>query len=286
MSTASINDKIGLALERLDKAITEQNPRNVFGLYSGGHDSFSACYIASLHPRCNGVVHINTGIGIEATRNHVIETAAFMKWGLIEMAAIDHHDSKGRLKPMLYDDLVMQYGFPGAFGHGMMYNRLKERQIRNLERAHSATSKLGEQIMLISGCRSEESIRRMGTTEEVQIDGRRIWCAPIHDWSKLDTSMVIEHAKAKRNPVVDLIHKSGECCCGAFANNGELQELSMWDATRPTYERIIALQKRVRAAGFPWGWEEQPPKEYLEEKRGQTFIPVCKQFLCWKCNPA
>jgi len=33
----------------------------------------------------------------------------------------------------------------------------------------------------------------------------------------------------KRNEVVDLIHKSGECLCGAFAKPGELKRLDRDD---------------------------------------------------------
>jgi hypothetical protein len=65
--------------------------------------------------------------------------------------------------------------------------------------------------------------------------------------------------------------------------HSELEELGQWPQTRPAYERIKALQERVMKK-FPWGWEEGPPKEYLEEKRGQQIIPACRQFLCWSCH--
>ena len=92
------------------------------------------------------------------------------------------------------------------------------------------------------------------------MDGRRIWCAPIHDWTKLDTTDLIAHAGLSRNPVVDLIHKSGECLCGAYAKRGELEELAQWPETRPAYDRIKALEAEVKDR-FPWGWEGQPGKK-------------------------
>lgn len=104
---------------------------------------------------------------------------------------------------------------------------LKERQLRQLERDYKASGRKSNlrRVMYVSGARTQESTRRMGNTAEVQIDGRRIWVAPCHDWSKLDTSDYLEHFGQPRNLVVDLIHKSGECLCGAFAKKGELAEL-------------------------------------------------------------
>lgn len=278
----SIEQKVSVAFGRLSAAIKLFDPIEVFGLYSGGHDSFSACYVASLHPRFSGALHINTGIGVEETRIHVRVTCAQRSWKLHEYKAMENTNSRGESDPQDYEALVLAHGFPGPFHHGKMYNRLKERPMRCLERACGATPR--HRVMYVSGCRSDESLRRMGNTEEVQPDGRKVWVAPCHDWSKRDTSDLIEFAKAHRNIVVDLIHKSGECLCGAYANKGELEELSLFPQTRPAWHRIVSLQKRVAEAGFPWGWEDAPPKEYLEEKRGQQFIPETRQFLCWSCN--
>lgn len=280
----SIEEKVAIALARLDAAVKLFQPIEIFGGYSGGHDSFSACFVASLHPRFSGAVHINTGIGIEATRDHVRNTCEESGWRLFEYKAVENTNSDGKPDPQIYENLVMEFGFPGPFHHRKMYNRLKERQLERLERECGACSKKKNPryVMIVTGCRSEESVRRMANTKEVDKEGRRIWVAPIHDWTKLDTTELISHIRAKRNPVVDLIHKSGECLCGAFAQPGELEELGMWDITRPAYDRIVEIQNKVMQK-FPWGWEGQPPKEFLEEKRGQQFMEPMKQMLCWKC---
>ncbi len=98
-------------------------------------------------------------------------------------------------------------------------------------------------------------------------------------------------AGLKRSPVVDLLHRSGECNCGAYAEPGELAEMKVWDITRPTYEWLMDLQTRVMAAGFPWGWEEGPPKWWAEKNAGQKFMlgydePSlwADQPLCHNCN--
>lgn len=267
---------IKVAYERLDRAIKAIDPIAVFGLFSGGHDSFSSTFIASHHPAFTAAVNINTGIGIEATRQYVRDTCEAREWPLLEYRAEDNALARtGEPDPQIYDDLVRAYGFPGPAHHAKMYNRLKERQLRRLERDFGATPK--RRVIYVSGCRTQESDRRMANTEELQIDGRRAWCAPIHDCDKCDTSDILCAAKQPRNLVVDLIHKSGECLCGAFAKPGELSELNQWDITRPAYTRIVSLQNEV-AERFGRGWGERPFRD------NQTI--VSPGMLCWSCDKA
>jgi len=281
----TIEEKINIALKRLDAAIKIFKPIEVFGTYSGGHDSFSACYIASLHPKFSGVVHINTGIGIEATRDHVREACREKGWNLLEYKATENTKSDGSPDPQIYEEWVNKYGFPGPKCHTDMYTRLKQRSIERLERDLGATARKTNPrlVLYVGGARSDESDRRMRTVAgDAYKESKRVWANIIHDWTKLDTTELIKFTNSKRNPVVDLIHKSGECLCGAFANPGELEELNMWDITRPAYKRITELQNRVMEK-FPWGWEDTPPKAYIEEKRGQEFMEPMKQMLCWRC---
>lgn len=272
-----MREKIQIAVDRLTAAVKLHRPIAVVGLFSGGHDSFSACYInyiAQEHPR---VVHIATGIGVQATEDYVVETCTRWRWPLWIYRASENVQASGKADPQLYDDIVRQHGFPGPAAHAQMYARLKQRQLQRLERDLGANcrGKQKSRIMLVSGCRSQESERRMGHVDEVQMDGRRIWVAPIHDWTKLDTTYLLEYADQPRNPVVDLIHKSGECLCGSFAKPGELKELGMWDLTRPAYDRIKRLQTEVFPK-FHHGWGERPPRQ----KKGQLKLGP----LCWNCS--
>ncbi len=281
-----MTDKTQIALSRIFVAANVHQPIAVFGLFSGGHDSVTATAIASMYPKFTAALHINTGFGVQRTREYVYETAKARGWNLLEKRAVDNINAEGNPDPQVYRELVLKYGFPGPNGHGMMYARLKERCLRGLQRDFLASPE--RRVMYISGCRSGESIRRMAHTEEVQIDGQRIWVAPIHDWSASDCSEFMEQQQIARNPVVDLIHKSGECLCGAFAEKGELQELALWPETQPMYREIVTLEAEVRAEGFPWGWEDGPPDWWLEKKRGQEFLldydSDAPQHLCWSCN--
>lgn len=253
----------------VESAVDEHNPSGVFGLFSGGHDSLCATYMASQHPLFKGAVHINTGIGVEDTREYVRKTCKEYGWPLIEIHAKEDCGQD-------YDELVKEFGFPGPPHHGKMYNRLKERGLRKLKRDYKTHHR--DRLVLVSGCREEESVRRMGTTEPIQPDGVFVWCAAIHYWPKALREQFIEAAGIPRNPVVANLGMSGECLCGAFARHGEL------DLIEKHYPdvaaRIRKLEKEVQACGFKWGWEGRPPESQIgwheqEEEAG---------MLCWSCD--
>lgn len=199
------------ALAVIDEAVTLGRPERMAPLYSGGYDSLAACLVASQHPLFDGHVHhINTSIGSQATRNHVEEVCGIMKWKLIVYKSKES-----------YEKFVRERGFPGPGRHQWAYNRLKDRcvyQITNRQR-----------VLLITGCRSQESTRRMGHVEPVKIgetskntgkvrSRNRIWTAPCHDWSKADQLHFLRGWGLPSNPVKEsALRMSGECFCGAFA---------------------------------------------------------------------
>ena len=85
----------------LAEAIERYRPVKVFGLFSGGHDSLCACHLASTQPRFDGCVHVNTGIGIEETREFVCATCRDHGWPLIEFHP-----------PVSYDQIVLRWELP------------------------------------------------------------------------------------------------------------------------------------------------------------------------------
>lgn len=211
----TIEGKISNALVEIDWAVKAHKPIMLVGLMSGGDDSLPACWLASLNPAFSGILHINTGIGIEQTREHVRKLCASREWKLWEYKATENTKADGTPDPMLYENLVMRFGFPGAFGHGMMYSRLKERQIIRFERDMGANGRKGKRIMFISGVRLQESKRRgrNPTTMVQQVQPRRVWVAPIRHWDREDCGHAREYAKLPRNPVSERLGMSGECLC-------------------------------------------------------------------------
>lgn len=260
----SAAQKYGLAL--IDQAIELWKPVSaVVALYSGGHDSFCSTHIASLHPRFSGVAHVNTGIGVEETRIHVRETCASRGWPLTE-----YHP------PMTYKDIVLRWGFPGPGGHDLIYQRLKERCVRKLVKEHK--TKRSDRVLLVTGCRSQESVRRMGHVEPIQKEkgAARVWVAPIHAWTGLDKNDYIDAVGHKRNEVVELLCMSGECLCGAFAKPNEIKIIEQCypEAAR----QIHALEVIAQEAGVHCVWGTRPPKKVRCEKKPRPGVGLC--FSC------
>jgi 3'-phosphoadenosine 5'-phosphosulfate sulfotransferase (PAPS reductase)/FAD synthetase len=203
----------------LEQAIDEYAPSHVFALFSGGHDSLCSTALAAKHPAFTAAVHINTGIGIEETREFVRGTCSERGWALIEMWP----DGK------TYRDLIAEKGMPnGPKSHNTMYYWLKQRQVRRLVREHKQSR--NGRIALVTGIRISESVRRMGAGISVPIrrEGAQLWVNPILDWTKTDCNSFMEREGLTRNPVVDLLHRSGECLCGALAHRSELAEIEGW----------------------------------------------------------
>lgn len=276
--------KLAGAVQIIEDAIEQFKPSWVFALFSGGHDSLTASYVASLASQFDGCIHINTGTGIPATRQFVVDTCTERDWSLFEFKSTDNCKADWTLDPMDYEQIVLANGFPGPSQHTKMYVMLKERCLRMMER------QLVGKIMLISGARAEESKRRMGKGCLVKDEGKRIWVNPIWDWLKSECSAVLTADNFKRNQAALRFGRSGECCCGAFAEPGELAALRFADPAHADW--LEDLERRVRAAGFPWGWEDPGPPDWWKEKnQGQTFMfgydedeTLIEEHLCTSCK--
>lgn len=266
---SALGERIVRASNVLDDAYREHNPVRVYALFSGGHDSLTAAKLAQewgwdrdIEVWC---AHINTQTGIPETSEFVRRVCRDQGWSLRELTP-----------PVKYEALVKEYGFPGPAQHGFMYQRLKERCLRTLIReAKQATkAKPRDRVMFVTGVRSQESVRRMKHVDRIQRDGSIVWAAPIHDWSKIECGEYIEAMNMPRNQVVDLIHMSGECLCGAYAKPGEIKELEQWFPQ--VAQRIHDLEFEVQAKGLRadrWGHGGK----LLNVHRGQMKIgPLCQ----------
>lgn len=264
----------------LQKALEEHAPSHVFLMLSGGNDSLGTSHFAAsaLGDRPYHVAHINTGIGIPETREHVYSVCAKYDWPLKEYRAV-HQGQR-------YEEIVTEHGFPGPSQHIVMFSRLKERALRQLIREHEGT------VMLVSGARKQESAKRMRLPDlPVHRDGRKLWCSPFFYLSNEQLAAYREQQQIPESPVRKFLCMSGECLCGAFARPGEIKDIETWFPH--VGARIRALETKVRAAGFPWGWGEGPPKWWYAkvkaEKGGQAdaFAEELAeeiQMLCTSCN--
>jgi len=249
-------------LDVLSQAIDEHQPSQVFAMFSGGHDSLTSTHLAAQHPAFTAAVHINTGIGIEETREFVRETCKAQGWPLLEYTP----DARS------WDDICLKGGMPGGPAqHDITYYWLKQRSIRRLVREHKRGPK--DRIGLVTGIRTEESMRRMTSVmaKPVYRIGAQLWINPILEWTAIDCGRYIAAAGLKRNPVVDKLHRSGECLCGAMAHHRELDEIAFWYPA--VAQRIRAMEQDCFKADLPsrWGGAQRlvlPPKE-------QAWLPLC-----------
>lgn len=252
----------------LQEAIDTYHPSGVYALFSGGYDSLCCTHLVSQHPNFSGVVHINTGIGIEETRKFVRETCKQYGWPLLEYRS-----------PISYEETVLKEGFPGPACHRYMYVKLKERALDQFIREHK--TRHYDRIVLAAGVRKQESQRRMGTAQRIRQDGASVWVNPLFDWTKSDILDYKEAQGLPNNEVVDLLHMSGECLCGAYAKKGELK---MIEAFYPdTARHIRELEAKAHDAGFPWGWESERPEWFVQLSKGQDYLPGFSP-LCSSCD--
>jgi 3'-phosphoadenosine 5'-phosphosulfate sulfotransferase (PAPS reductase)/FAD synthetase len=246
----------------IDQAVVEHQPSHVFALFSGGHDSLCSTHVAAQHPSFSGVCHVNTGIGIEETREFVRQTCREHGWPLLEY----HPDGK------TYEDLVREKGMPGGpQSHNTMYYWLKQRQIRRLVADHKQHR--NDRVMLVTGIRRKESGRRMESTISVPVrrNGAQLWVNPILDWTKADCNAYIAEHGLRRNEVSDTLHRSGECLCGALASHDEIGDIERWyPAAALEIHRIE--QVAVDAGQRSIKWAYRPPEVHRDQL---DFLPLC-----------
>lgn len=261
------------ALWAIETAVRLIQPTHVFGMMSGGRDSLCASHLVSRHPAFSGIIHLNTGIGIEATRQYVRDFCWEQGWPLIEQVA-----PPCRWAPDIpaYDALVLKFGFPGPGQHMMMYNRLKERALSKVSAA--CKRPIRRKILLISGTRNHESLRRMRQAKQFAYEKSWAWAAAIFNWHEEDKWTYIHKWQLRTNPVNADLCMSGECLCGAFAKEGEMATI---EALYPDdAARIRRLEATVREAGVKlcrWG---QTKKDWMKLKKAEGGM------LCTSCMAA
>lgn len=230
-------------------------------LFSGGNDSTTLAHM--FRDFATHAIHANTTIGIEETRQYVRDTCASWKLPLLEKTA-----------PVTYRELVLDQGFPGPAHHWKMYQRLKERALREARR-ELVTNPRRERVIFLAGRRRSESERR-ADVPEVEYEGSVIWVSPLVYWTKLDLNTYRRmYPDVPRNAVSDTLHMSGECLCGSFAKPNELDEIEQWYPD--TAAEIRALEDEVAALGV------HPPERCKWGMRGGK--PTGKMgALCSSCT--
>lgn len=245
-------------------------------LWSGGNDSNVLAHL--MRHRATQVVHANTGIGIEATREHVRASAAAWNLPLIEREP----EPQDR-----YESFVLQHGFPGPGQHGRMYERLKERTFESVRNQFNPNPHK-QRVLFLAGRRRAESKIRAGNKATGQLPiphmerkGSLVWAAPLSMWTKLDLNTYRSmYPDVPRNWVADLLHMSGECLCGSKARQGELEHLRTFFPDVAAY--LDDLGARARANGvdpdkctWGWGWDQMVKQRVSQRARLSDLCSSC-----------
>jgi len=245
----------------IEQALAEYEPACLLALFSGGHDSVTSTHLAAQQPTFRAVVHVNTGIGVEDTREYVRQVCRDQGWPLIEECAPSGW----------YERNCLTKGMPGGpIDHGIMYQRLKDDQVRAVVRRFKR--RRGDTVGLVTGVRKSESDRRMRVHPEPVIRERaQLWINPILEWTASDVNTYMEQVGLPRNRVVDLLHRSGECLCGALANPDELEWIGEWYPE--VAARIHRLEEECFRKGLPYRWGTKPSQPI---DPNQPMLPLCQ----------
>lgn len=259
MSDRHPDDLLKSGLAVIDRTCIEHSVWGLIPLFSGGHDSYCACYVASKHKRFKGeVFHIDTGIGSEKTKQFVQQVCDDEGWRLRVYKSTNPRDT--------YESIVRGGGFPWPQLHSLCYHRLKESCVKRMSRSRGILLR-GGKWALITGARQQESVRRMGHIEAIRVGDaqskgstqpspyglHRLWVNPCYDWSGEEQVSFMNYHRLDRNPVkMSRLAKSGECFCGCFARSYELEVIR--EVCPDVGEEIDRLADIARKCGVRSVW--------------------------------
>ncbi|HTU77389.1 MAG TPA: phosphoadenosine phosphosulfate reductase family protein [Solirubrobacteraceae bacterium] len=269
--------------ELISAARAEHEPVAAWCLFSGGNDSTVLAHRCREH--YDGLAWIDTGTAVPGVETFVREYAAWIGKPLRVLSAGDAY------RTMVLGDLVwwarfiaahdreptltieqliardtrrygrasggelgqVPHGFPGPGAHGRAYNRLKERQIMSLLRESKQGHPRRSRVLFLSGIRRAESRRRSKREAINRLPGKSaVFVNPLIDWTGEDMRRYRREHDLPESPAAALLHRSGECNCGAFAKAGE--ERAMLGALYPDFVAAVieSLEEEAQAAGVRW----------------------------------
>lgn len=273
----ALDELVAEAAEIVAAAKAEHQPTRTFVLFSGGNDSL--VLLDAVATLADEVVHVNTGIGIPETTEFARRVGSSYRLPFTEMHP-----------PIPYDELVLGRwdGLPGPGAHRFTYTMLKERCIEQLLRDNR--SYRGERFLLLTGVRTAESKRRMGTAETVRRNGGQVWVNPLISWTNAEMLRYRQHHQLPVNEVSANLHMSGECLCGAMADQGDDRaERELIRFFYPEFDRrLTALEDRCSAEGktyCEWGVKRPDARRRADATGGDAlFDPDDFSPLCASCE--
>ena len=254
--------------------------------YSGGKDS-GICLdlIAKNYPKYfKGAMYINTGIGTNATLDFVKEWCKQKNYPLFIVRPEDVKRVRKTIRGnpgenFSYEKLVTEHGFPHQGFHTTTMRHLKYFPMRKFVKDRIA---LGEKPCIVSGVRVNESARRKIKWKKYLWQDSKMWfVSPIffksNDWVM---KYWIEH-NIKRSPVYETLHLSGDCLCGCFARENELELLKMFHPE--VYEKIKRLEKLIKEKGTNEAKENTTWGNYKQSTSNVEAQDDIEGIICTEC---
>jgi 3'-phosphoadenosine 5'-phosphosulfate sulfotransferase (PAPS reductase)/FAD synthetase len=257
--------------ELVERVKREQRPVATVCLFSGGHDSTVLAHRCRSH--YDSLAFIDTGTAVPGVREFVTTFAA---WIGKPLRILESGDAYRRLVLGLHKENPppgwRPYGFPDPAGHNRAYNQLKERQLRVLRAELQEGHPRGSRVLMLSGIRRAESLRRRNRPE-VSFHGSIVFANPLIDWTKRDMLAYRMAHDLPESEVAAILHRSGECNCGSFAAPGEREELqALWPEWFET--TIAALEREAADAGIAaCRWGERTFRDETDHPDAPTLYP-------------
>ena len=253
-----------------------------WALFSGGHDSLVLTHYLMENGYTDAVLHIDTRTGVPENEEFVKDLCEEYDWPLrIEQSPItlvEYALELGTEDP---------FGFPSPRQHTWVYSKLKQEPLRTV------ATDVEFKPHFWTGVRREESENRMANIDEaVEEVGQWIWHAPIRNWKDDRMDEYMEEHNLPDNPVVNVLHRSGECFCGCFSNRDE--DLIDLQANYPEhFERIKEMEEEVvdelgednKRAYWAHGKLSDSEFQHLKEQRKESCdIGDDEIMLCRDCR--
>lgn len=275
--------KLEWTKELCDRIKKDFKPYAVIVGYTGGFDSNVALKLATMFFKVDAAFTCDTTIAAKETLDNCKNVAEYVyKLRYIRRAPPyagleQNHNT--------YFEIVKKHGFPGKTktAHNWMYRWLKDHTVNKIISSFRE-NKRNRPVVIISGSRKYESVRRMGTSQDITIQGNNIWLNICNEWTNSEVNAFATDNKIDRyrSPISKSVGVSGECFCGCFAQKNELKEIKI--ASPSTYEKIMYIDKWLKNnTNMFWGWEESPPKSFTLEKHGQLPLFSPDMLMCSTC---
>jgi 3'-phosphoadenosine 5'-phosphosulfate sulfotransferase (PAPS reductase)/FAD synthetase len=276
-STSTTREDPGQVVAR---ARAEHEPVATWCLFSGGNDS------TVLAHRCreyyDGLAWLDTGTAVPGVAEFVAEFANWIGKPLRVM-----HAGDAFRKLVLGGDVRKNgtvesgIGFPRPAMHTRSYKALKERQIKTLLREIKVGHSRRARVLFLTGIRRAESQRRSKREPINRLAGTAaVFVNPLIDWTEEDMYRYRSEHSIPESDAAALMHRSGECNCGAFASAAE--ERAMLKLFYPEFfASIEALEAEAEAAGLQWcrwGGYDQGGNRATDTKRQSVGL------LCESCD--